>query len=522
MLHLQTNTQTYWTSDFKLTQDDFEFIYNLFLDEETPLKTPDLIERLIGYRIENEFRQLKKYKNSGEFFQPSKTYSIGQEVIFPAFNFLKGTVLAQREGYNPDYGPFSVLEVEFEDGHRRNLASRLDKPHKLDQDMSDLLETQRPDPHQIYQRHKQSLTRTVVDALREDADMIFIAKRWFLKSLLMEVNMGHLNLAEAVLDMEGGGPLKTQDVMDVVGFGGSENPILRTFSFDYSLSLDNRFDEVGPAGQVLWFLRRMEPAEILEVPRLLRYHEINYDPNALTDELLELEEALDDEHDLHELVDDEDLDDEATITLIYPHLRMGTLPLTPKAEHLFPIAYRTPRILITLVDTQTQNEMRGWVVRDSGYVVGLKAFYQTHDLPIGALLKIRPDEDDPSRIEISYEHHRPRSEWIWVASVVDDKIRFSEAQHSIGALYDDTMLLGVENPDALDKAIERFNKTALPQLMLELAGELAQFSPQRHVHCKTLYSAVNLLRRCPPGPIFATLCTHPAFSHAGGAYWRLT
>lgn len=522
MLHLQTSTQAYWTTDFKLTQGDFEFIYNLFLDEETPLKTPDLIERLITYRIDNEFRQLKKYKNSGEFFQPSKTYAVGQEIIFPVLNFEKGTVTGHRDGYNPDFGAFMVLEVEFESGQRREFASHLEIPHKLDQDISDLLETQRPEAHQIYQRHKQSLTRVVVDALREDKDMIFIAKRWFLKSLLMEVNLGHLNLAEAVLDMESGGPLKTQDVMDVVGFGGSENPILRTFSFDYSLSLDNRFDEVGPAGQVLWFLRRMEPQDILEVPRLLRYNEIPYDPTFLNDELLDLEEAIDDEHSLHELVDEEDLEDTATISLIYPHLRMGTLPLTQKAEHLFPIAYRTPRILITLVDTLTKKEMRGWVVRDSGYVYGLQEFYQTHNLPIGTLIKVRPSEDDPSRIELGYESRRPRSEWLWMAKIVEDKLRFVEAQHSIGAAFDDVMLVGVEDPAALDKAAERLGRVALPQLMTDLMSELAQFSPQRHVHCKTLYSAVNLIRRCPPGPIFATLCTHPAFTQAGGAYWRLS
>jgi len=40
------------------------------------------------------------------------------------------------------------------------------------------------------------------------------------------------------------------------------------------------------------------------------------------------------------------------------------------------------------------------------------------------------------------------------------------------------------------------------------------------VHAKTIYSAVNLLRRCPPGPILAELSARLAFVSVGGGYWR--
>ncbi|MCD4686364.1 MAG: hypothetical protein K8S97_10545, partial [Anaerolineae bacterium] len=61
----------------------------------------------------------------------------------------------------------------------------------------------------------------------------------------------------------------------------------------------------------------------------------------------------------------------------------------------------------------------------------------------------------------------------------------------------------------------------LTDTMRHLLGELARLTPQRTVHAKTLYSAVNALRRCPPGPIFATLVARPEFEHVGGPYWRL-
>jgi len=517
--HLQTSTEAYWTKDFKITKADLEFLYNLFLEEETPIKTPELIQRLIRFRIDSEIKTLEKYRDRGEIFKPESHYELGQELVFPALDFALGKVVDKRPGENPEYGDFAVIAVEFSDKNQRLFASALDIDHKLNHDITEALEEKPPKPESIYQRYKRALTPIVVDTLREDSDTLFIAKRWFLKSLLLEVNIGHLNLAEAVLDISGGGPLRTPEIAEQVGFGQDVNPILQSVSLDYALSQDDRFDEVGPAGRVLWFLKRMEPAEILEPPTLLRYHTIEYNANALTDELISLEEEIDDELSIHELVDEDDLQDEATITLIYPHWRMGTLPLTQKAEHLFPIAYRTPRIRMTMLDGISGEEMQGWVVRDLGFVYGLQAFYTRHELPIGARVTVAPDEDDPTRMIIKAETYRPRSEWIWQAKPNKERLQFEEGQQLVGAGFDALTILGVEDPDALDALFDKYRKVNLAALMTELAGELAQFSPQHHVHARTLYSAVNLLRRCPPGPVFANLRAN--FVHAGGPYWRL-
>jgi hypothetical protein len=61
----------------------------------------------------------------------------------------------------------------------------------------------------------------------------------------------------------------------------------------------------------------------------------------------------------------------------------------------------------------------------------------------------------------------------------------------------------------------------LGDLMRDMMSELARLTPQRTVHAKTLYSAINVVRRCPPGPIFTTLVARPEFEHVGGPYWRL-
>ncbi len=525
MHSLKTFNDSYWTEEFTVTDEDLEFLNNLFLEEETPLRTPELIQHLIQRHIDSEIRMIKKYSAQGTIYRPSQKFKVGQELVFPTLGFEKGVVTAERPGINPDYGAFKVIEVEFSGGRRRELASEFQPSHKLNEDTWTELDTLKPDAKKIYQRHKRVLTPIVVDALKQNEDMLFIAKRWFLKSLLLEVDLGFLNLSEAILDMSGGGPLQTKDIADAIGFGPNANPILQTVSLDYGLSKDGRFDEVGPAGQVLWFLRSMEPKEILEPPPLLRYNPVVFDQRFIQGEMLQWQRSIDDEFTDPELFEDEDedLEDEVTVTLNYPHWRMGTLPLTWKLDHLFPTAHRAPRIKIKLVDAQHDDaEIDGWVVREYGFVYGLGNFYQEHKLPVGAQITVR-HEEDTGRLVIDFEAHRPRSEWVKVAYTENNRLRFEERQQLIGALYDQLMIIGVQDTASIDAAAEhqRKNNFDLTTIMTDLIRELAAFSPQGHVHCVTLYSAVNLLRRCPPGPIFARLETHPNFIHAGGPYWRL-
>ena len=51
-------------------------------------------------------------------------------------------------------------------------------------------------------------------------------------------------------------------------------------------------------------------------------------------------------------------------------------------------------------------------------------------------------------------------------------------------------------------------------------GVSVRSNVQSAVHAKTLYAAVNVARRSPPGPIFAELVSHPYYLLVGDAYWR--
>ncbi|MEL7236895.1 MAG: hypothetical protein AAGK74_20495, partial [Chloroflexota bacterium] len=57
------------------------------------------------------------------------------------------------------------------------------------------------------------------------------------------------------------------------------------------------------------------------------------------------------------------------------------------------------------------------------------------------------------------------------------------------------------------------------RMLIPLLGGI---NAQGHVHARTLYSAVNVIRRCPPGPILATLANNPDFENVGEHYWKLS
>ena len=61
----------------------------------------------------------------------------------------------------------------------------------------------------------------------------------------------------------------------------------------------------------------------------------------------------------------------------------------------------------------------------------------------------------------------------------------------------------------------------MKQLIAEIFPELAKLSPQGTVHAATLYSAVNIAMRTPPGPMLAELVSSGEYSPVGDNYWVL-
>ena len=64
--------------------------------------------------------------------------------------------------------------------------------------------------------------------------------------------------------------------------------------------------------------------------------------------MLNLVNSLDDE--LSDISNKPSVGKDVVIHMLYPHLRAGTLPLTPRVRPFFPTAYEAPRIRFMLVD----------------------------------------------------------------------------------------------------------------------------------------------------------------------------
>ncbi|MEO0565451.1 MAG: hypothetical protein AAF125_25310, partial [Chloroflexota bacterium] len=306
-----------------------------------------------------------------------------------------------------------------------------------------------------------------------------------------------------------------------IGGIGEEPMPLQVFSMNYALNEDDRFDEVGPAGEVLWFLRRMQPDQVRTIPEMLQYTPITYDRDTLSPESIELERELGDEH--SPLPFAAARIKEAVVTVIYPHRRVGTLPLNHQAARIFPTARQTDRVNITLIDAEDGEEFNAWVVREDKYVHGLNPMYIKHALPVGSSVRLRRGEE-PGRIIVDFQAYKPRSEYVTIIKSNDGNIGFETAKRGIGADFDELLLLGVDDLEGVDKLFQANvnSQQPLATILRIIIPPLGQLNAQGHVHAKTLYSVLNVIRRCPPGPILATLANNPDFENVGGHYWKLS
>lgn len=538
---------THWTRNFKVSTDDIDYLIGLLLEREIPLTTEDLAHALIERRISDERKKVEAEFKNTVLYNPAGHFEPGQKLVFPAMSFSTATVMGVRPGFNPQYGDFSVIEVEFGEADggkanggsavkRREFAADYAPTHKLNMENDQeivLPGVTELSIAEILEANGEDILLEVESKLVDSPSLAYVGQKWFPHDLMLEVDEGHLNLAEAVLDIMGGGPLRTEEVLREMGGLGDAPVELQIFSMNYALNEDRRFDEVGPAGEVLWFLTRLEPDDVKQIPQMLRYAAVPYDRSLLTTDMLALEREIGDElteAEALENADGENIDnerveglDQATITLIYPHRRSGTLPLNEVMRRVFPTARRAPRIYVTLVDGQDGEEFPGWVVHRDGYVSGLTNFYRKHKIPIGGFVTAQRNAS-PGKITVNFDAYRPRSEYVPLMGIKGDQVYLENIKRHIGADYDDLMVIGVDDLAALEtfsSNLQQQRKTLAAVLKMVLPA-LGNLTPQGTVHAKTLYSALNALRRYPPGPMLATLNANPDFENVGGHYWRLS
>jgi hypothetical protein len=513
-----------WAESFSLLPADCEHLATLLLEAATPWSTEQVALALLERRLEQEKaprRQSSCGNGTAEVYRPGEEYEVGQALCFPMLGGMPGKVLSARDGFNPADGEFRVIEVVCDDDITREFASVL-SAHALNADPLGVGSAESEtanDAAQLLLREHGALLQAQIEAdLHSAGDIVQLAGHWFPRDLLPEINSGYLNLAEAALDVAGGGPLTTEEILPQLGMAAESDRKLMLFSLNFALQQDERFDEVGPAGNVLWFLRSMEPPEIGFLPGRLRCRPVEADAYVLTPELEQLARRLYDE--FSPQPEAQAAEGPVELVLTYPHRRAGTLPLSTRMAHIFPAALKSPHIKITLRDVLSGEQLPGWVVQRQRFVSGLAPLYEKYSAPAGARITLLPGADT-SEVLVRIERRNAVSDWVRTVSATEAELLFGMSKRVVRVRYAEEQMIAVDDVEAVEAVWRRLEESAATpdMIVLSVFRELVKLTPQGTVHAKTLYSAVNVARRTPPEPIFTELLQRPCYQHIGDAYW---
>ncbi len=497
-----------------IDENDLDFIYNRLLEEETPMTPAQLTESLIAERIKAYNKNKKETADrDNNNYRPKNQYKEGDTIVFPKENGMSGVVTAVREGVNPEIGAFDVITVEMQDGTEKEFAASLQE-HLLNDYDYDNPDANLTDPAYVNKKFGRRISQKLSEQLHKNNELVRIGHFWFPQALLSEVNLGFLNLAEAVLEMEEGRPLLTNEIMEQIEYPMDSNSELSEFSFNFALHQDDRFAEVGPHDKILWTLKEMQPEDVRKTPMTLKCSE---DILALNnDDAVELPLGnIQDELDAAELAEPLETSDTFTACVSYPHWKAGTLPLIGAVRPIFPTANETDNVVFTFHDKKTGETFPGWVILSKNYVCGLKQWYRSNGIIPGSMFNVSAGSE-PGMIDI--ELIPPRVSKDWVRGIaIDEKNHFSfiTKQYKITTEFDDRLVVHVENDPKLDTFWE-FNNRKEANFLKQIDNvfrEIAKDSPQGIVQFNEIYAGINMLRRVPPKALYNILENMEKYQH---------
>ncbi|MBN1580281.1 MAG: hypothetical protein JXA89_06230 [Anaerolineae bacterium] len=519
MIGRKIQSETYWQDEFSISKQDIDGLVNLFLDEGRPLTSSELAYALVADYCQRDQSLVRRNLAGGTVYRPNGTFSVGETLVFPHLSFARGTVSTVRDGNNPEYGDFQVITVQL-DKEERQFASSLMIEHRLNIPDDVSVETMFvPQVQELYDRYGELVTAKLESKLEQSDKFVFFRDQWLAASMMVEVHIGHLNLAEAVLDMHGT-PLPTEKLLPDLDLAQEAPQPIRLFSLNHVIAQDDRFDDVGGNGQIVWSLYRWEPQAIKSVPNWVHYDPIPYDRTKLDVFHLQLEREIDDEASAIVAPPSAAEKRSLTLTLGYHHRRLGSLPLSERTKYFFPSGHPDQHTRVTFVDLAQGSEFPGWVMHADKLVYGLGAWYEEKELPVGAYIELAKT-DDPNRVAIDIQSRRMRREWMYTLFKNDENdLRFQMQKAPVTCEYDEWFLMSID-PQIAEELwqAEQGRNRSLDEVIHHAFLELAKLSPHGTVHAKTLYNAVNVLKRCPPGRIFATLFKLPHFVSVDEGSW---
>ncbi len=521
-LKLHSQTEAFWRDEYQVTDQDLDLVTSLILDAGKPQSADILAAAIIMRRVKREQQALAQMAARGDLYQPKNTYSVGQRLVFSAREFADGTVIDVREGYNPKYGEFSVIKVRFEeDGSELEFASEFAYEHALNRpeeellggsdeafSVEDLVATCLP-----YVRDRLSA------ALEEHDEFLRFEDEWYLQELLPEVDEGYLNLAEALI-YERDKPLSVSDILSALDLAEGTSAAAQSFALNRALASDVRFDDVSLDDEPLWYLRQLEPAAVHMRPPVMDDPIRTEGGEFIGLSMLDLVEDLGDELDdvpgmvvreLHQIAYD----------VIFPHLYAGTMPSTQQLLTALKLEHNDRHARITLVDANSGKAYPVWLVPAQSYVCGLDDWYREVGMCVGGRVEVSiPDE--PLTIAVSTQRaRRSRSEFIRAAAAEGGTLTLQMQRASLDVEVDRDTVIYIPDPEEIATLMltDRMRELSLSEIVYHAFEELAKLGSSGTVHAKSVYSAVNLMRRCGSVPIFQELTRRACYDPVGNNEW---
>jgi hypothetical protein len=315
------------------------------------------------------------------------------------------------------------------------------------------------------------------------------------------------DLTEVIDHMiESGGPMRLSEIIETVleySPASSRYPSIYE-GLTTALAADGRFQLVG---QQTWTIPSLIPQEVMRVPDSLLPETL--DPTLLTDPETDAEltdeglegnlptwvhdpryEDFGGEHEVElspELISGAGTVDETRVPVLFDHRSMGTLKLRQADMVFFPTD--TPQACVA-VRSDDGTTFRMWLNNEELLIHGLADWYETHQIPVGAVLTFRRGSE-ADEYEISWDGE------------MDELIVMDEER--INALL-----------DLRDPAEE--NNWSVYEVMRNV---LAGHGPTG-AHFLTLWAEVNVVRRTGKRVVASNLSSYHCFVPVTNTErWRL-
>jgi len=243
------NTAEYWRVGFTITKDLITYLYEYLVEVGIPKSTEELTRLVMQRQIQAEFEaQARVQREKGTVYKPKNSYAVGDRLSFSEMAGLSGVVVGLRAGENPEYGDFRVIQVQMDGvGEVREFAAEFRLPHPLNNEVPQI------SADDLFRQYGSIVARHLRQALEANPEFVSFGEDWFLKDLLPEVHIGHLNIAEAMIDIAGQ-PLSPVELLKDVELPESVAEPARVFALNLALSADKRFVQVADDSRVQWSL----------------------------------------------------------------------------------------------------------------------------------------------------------------------------------------------------------------------------------------------------------------------------